>query len=213
MVNKKGCLHSCFFPWKSRSFIFGRSFSGRVRMGDGREGGDCLCPSYNDVLHPVPVQLGKAKRHAGKCRNGGRKGFQCNWKWSIGNKCQDEEELVWISRSKVLVLRLIWIYQFPSKMYVEVWLFNACKLSLEKVLCVEQSSPSPRRDWNNFTDTSCPYWLFWLSKGYLRFYFTESFIWLCVSVVWEFSDLVCLLQAKKLSLFCFKKREVEMMGN
>lgn len=62
MVNKKGCLHSCFFPWKSQSFIFGRSFSGRVRMGDGREGGDCLCPSYNGVLYPVPVQLGKAKR-------------------------------------------------------------------------------------------------------------------------------------------------------
>lgn len=31
-------------------------------MGDGREGGDCLCPSYNGVLYPVPVQLGKAKR-------------------------------------------------------------------------------------------------------------------------------------------------------
>lgn len=211
MVNKKGCLHSCFFPWKSRSFIFGRSFSGRVRMGDGREGGDCLCPSYNGVLYPVPVQLGKAKRHAGKCRNGGRKGFQCNWKWSIGNKCQDEEELVWISRSKVLVLRLIWIYQFPSKMNVEVWLFNAYKLSLEKVLCMEQSSPSPHRDsWMLSVLTAS----FGFLKGTWDFILLKVFIWFwCVSVVWEFSDLVCLLQAKKLSLFCFKKREVEMMGN
>lgn len=94
IVNKNGCLHSCFFPWNSWVFIFSRSFSDKVWMGDGRGGRDHLCSSYNEVPHWKPVKRGQANRHPKKCINQRRKLFCCcNCKWSIGNRS------VWTKRN------------------------------------------------------------------------------------------------------------------